>query len=59
MSAYNAEDLAALVEQDRQRRAEEFRRIIEEAAARLRVQIVPIVTISGNQVASEVRIVSL
>ena len=45
-----SDQLAAMIEADRQRRLEEFRQIVEEVSARLRVQLVPIVTISGNHV---------
>jgi hypothetical protein len=58
LQGYQADQLAELVEADKCRRVDEFRRIIEEAAARLRIQLVPVVTIAGQGVTSSIQIVA-
>lgn len=52
-------DLNALLEQDRQRRAQEFAAYLEQGLKQYKVRIIPVVTLEGTNVQAGLKIVAL
>lgn len=53
----DATQAQAALDADKQRRSKEFAEVVQQAAERLKCELVPCVEIIGNQVASSVKII--